>query len=62
MWLGLEGFGAFLAFISCFIATIICVVYGIVNWNKPKEDIEEEIKEEIKWEQHDPELSNGGKK
>ncbi|MGC8765627.1 MAG: symporter small accessory protein [Brevinematia bacterium] len=62
MWLGLEGFGAFLAFISCIIATLICMVYGIVNWNKPKEDITQEVKEEIEWEKHDPELSEGGKK
>ncbi len=62
MWLGFQGFGVFLAFISCIFAALLCIVYGILNWDKPKENIDEEIKEEIKWEKHDPELSNGGEK
>jgi hypothetical protein len=62
MWLGLQSFGAFLAYVSCFLATLLCVIYGIINWNKPKEDEALEIQEEIEWEKHDPELSNGGGK
>mgnify|MGYP005841448929 CR=1 FL=1 len=29
--------------------TILCVVYGIVNWNKEGDLTEEEIKEEKTW-------------
>ncbi len=36
-----------------------CVVYGIVNWNKPKEDLEAELREEKEWEARDPELTEG---
>lgn len=43
-------------------AVVLCVVYGALNWNKPNEDVEKEIREEAKWEQKDPELNEGGVK
>jgi len=62
MLLGFQGFGVFFAYTGCLLASLICVFYGILNWNKPKEDEKKEIEEELKWEKHDPELSNGGGK
>jgi hypothetical protein len=41
------------AYIGCILAMLLCVVYGIVNWNKGGEDEEEQIKEEVEW--HDKE-------
>ncbi len=55
MVLGLEGTGVVLAYLCCIVATGLCVVYGIMNWNLPKTDEKKEIQEEIAWEQHDPE-------
>ncbi len=55
--LGLSGIGVALAYVLTILSTVLCVVYGIVNWNKPDEKEEKtEIVEEAKWEQKDPEL------
>lgn len=54
--LGFEGTGVFLAYILSIGAGILCVVYGITNWNKPANDaVELEINEEMNWEKSDPE-------
>ncbi|MFP4164448.1 MAG: symporter small accessory protein [Chitinispirillaceae bacterium] len=57
MILGLEGGGVVLAYICCIGAALLCIVYGIMNWNLPREDEQKEIEEEAVWEQHDPELA-----
>jgi len=57
------GFGdvwVLLAYVLTIGSVILCVVYGIVNWNKPKEDENAEIAEEAVWEEKDPELNEGG--
>ncbi|MCC7558446.1 MAG: hypothetical protein KO217_07140 [Methanobacteriaceae archaeon] len=41
------------AYILCILSTILCVVYGILNWNKGEEKEEKQIQEEIEW--HDKE-------
>ena len=54
--LGFEGLGVFLAYVMSVSAALVCVVYGIKNWNIPgDEDVNSEIDEEIKWEKTDPE-------
>jgi len=59
--LGLSGFGVFLAYVLTIAAAVLCVVYGIMNWNKPSmEEEKKEIAEEQAWEKNDPDL--GGKK
>ncbi len=57
--LGFQDVGVTLAFVCTILSAIVCVVYGIVNWNKPREDEQSEIKEEIEWEKRDPELNEG---
>jgi uncharacterized membrane protein YidH (DUF202 family) len=37
------------AYILCILSTILCVVYGILNWNKGEEKEEKQIQEEIEW-------------
>ncbi len=59
--LGMEGVGVFLAYIMTLAAAALCVVYGVMNWNKPKEEeVSREISEEIEWEKHDPESEERG--
>ena len=62
--LGFQDLGATLAFLLTIAAALGCVVYGVVNWNKPSPDEElREVNEEIEWEKHDPDLKTGkGKK
>ena len=54
--LGFAEFWAFMAYLCSILATLLCVVYGIVNWNKPKADETKEVEEEIKWEVKDTEI------
>jgi len=37
------------AYIGSILAMLLCVVYGIINWNKGGEDEEGEIREEMTW-------------
>lgn len=60
MILGMEGPGVIAAYVCTIAATLICVVYGIVNWNKSGENEEREIEEELKWEKKDRELEKTG--
>lgn len=56
--LGIDGFGVWTAYLLCILSTLLCVVYGIVNWNKPKEgESTREIDEEMKWEKKDEEIT-----
>jgi hypothetical protein len=49
--LGFRDTGALLAFLLTIGSAALCVVYGIVNWNKPSpEEEKEEIAEESAWE------------
>jgi hypothetical protein len=54
--LGISGFGVALAYILCILSTILCIVYGIINWNKGGEDEPEQIEEEAKWEKKEEEV------
>ena len=44
------------AYIACILVTLLCVIYGILNWNKGDEDEEDQIKEELEWEQKELEM------
>lgn len=56
--LGLSGLGVFLAYTLSIAAALLCVVYGIKNWNVPADDVvSREIDEEIKWEKNDPDAN-----
>lgn len=57
--LGFSDFWVFLAYTGSILVTALCVVYGIVNWNRPFPDEEKrEIEEELEWEKKDPELGD----
>lgn len=44
------------AYLLCIISAAICVVYGIMNWNKGAEHEKEDIKEEQAWEEEEEEI------
>lgn len=57
------GFGdvwVFLGYLLTIGSMLLCVVYGIRNWNKNRENVQEEIREEAAWEKNDPEKGEGG--
>lgn len=57
------GFGdvwVFLGYALTVASMLLCVVWGILNWNKPKEDEEKELREEAEWESKDPDINEGG--
>jgi hypothetical protein len=54
--LGLGDSGVFWAYILTIASALLCVVYGIINWNKPKTDVAKQVEEEVKWEQKDNEV------
>lgn len=50
--LGLDGFAVPLGFILTILSTILCIIYGIINWNKGYVTQEEMQQEEV-WKQED---------
>jgi hypothetical protein len=44
------------AYIGCILVTLLCVVYGILNWNKGGEDEELQVKEEVEWHEKEKEM------
>ena len=60
--LGFQDLGAFLAFLLTIASALACVVYGVVNWNKPAPEEEtKEIREEQEWEARDPDRASKGR-
>lgn len=62
--LGLGDFSVFAAYVLCILSAILCVVYGVMNWNKGGDVSPEEAVEEVRWEAEenkiDGELSGSG--
>ena len=48
--LGIYDPGVLSAYLLCIFSTLLCVIYGAINWNKEGETEEEEIVEEMDWE------------
>ncbi|THB68485.1 MAG: hypothetical protein D6B26_00525 [Spirochaetaceae bacterium] len=54
--LGLSGAGVFLAYVLMILSALLCIVYGVRNWNRPSDaEVEAEMAEEANWEKEDPE-------
>jgi hypothetical protein len=56
--LGFEGVGVFLAYILSILATVLCVIYGIIYWNKSDENEGKQVAEEKKWEKKDSKVKD----
>jgi hypothetical protein len=54
--LGINDPGVWIAYIGCILVTLLCVVYGILNWNKGGEDEEVQVKEEMEWHKKEKEM------
>lgn len=44
------------AYLLCIASTLLCVVYGLINWNRGGEKEGEQIKEEIGWEEKEQQV------
>lgn len=55
--LGMGDFSIFAVYILCIAATLACVIYGIVNWNKGGESEEEDLENDKKWAKEDQKIS-----
>ncbi len=53
MVLGIPDPWAWSAYLLCILITLFCVIYGVLNWNSGGEDEEEQIMEEIRWEEEE---------
>ena len=48
--LGLQDASVWLAYLLCILSTILCVVYGVINWNRGEEEEQEVSSPEVsKW-------------
>ena len=44
--LGIESTGVLVAYLLCIASSILCVVYGLLNWNKGEEEVEPD---DVRW-------------
>lgn len=56
--LGLGDFSVLLAYIMLFSVTFLCIIYGVVNWNKGGEVSQQELEEEKQWIKEELEIDN----
>ena len=54
---GISDVWVSLAYLLCILSTLLCIVYGLIYWNKGGEDESEQISEELKWEKKEAEIS-----
>jgi hypothetical protein len=45
-------------YLLCILSTLLCVIYGLTNWNKGVEIEEKEISEEAAWEEKEEEMQD----
>jgi hypothetical protein len=56
MVLGIPDFWIWSAFLLCIASTLLCVVYGLINWNKGSNIEKNQIDEEVRWEEKEKEV------
>ncbi|MCK5129546.1 MAG: hypothetical protein KAQ68_06830 [Clostridiales bacterium] len=56
--LGIPDAGIWLAYLLCIASTILCVVYGIINWNKGEDTNEVSVQKDIEWENKEKEIDS----
>ncbi len=49
-YLGIEDGYVFAAYLLCILSTLLCVVYGIIYWNRGEEEVK---KEDAEWAAHE---------
>ncbi|HNZ71192.1 MAG TPA: hypothetical protein PKJ43_01145 [Prolixibacteraceae bacterium] len=53
---GIHDIWIILAYVLCILSAILCVVYGIVNWNKGADLEPNELAEESDWSKNESEI------
>lgn len=56
--MGIEDPVIYLGYIFAILSLILCVVFGIINWNKGKETDIKEIEKDKEWENKDDEIKS----
>ncbi len=56
MFLGIPDFGIWGVYVLCILSTLLCVGYGLYNWNKGVEEESQQIMEESQWEKAEEEV------
>jgi hypothetical protein len=56
MVLGIPDFWIWSAFLLCIASTLLCVIYGLINWNKGSNIEKTQIDEEVRWEEKEKEV------
>ena len=46
-------------FLLTILSSLLCIIYGIIVWNKPEEVSEEEIREEKEWAEEEKKIEEG---
>jgi hypothetical protein len=54
--LGLGDFWVSSAFLLCILSSLLCIIYGAMNWNKGDEPSKQEIEEEKKWDEEEKKI------
>lgn len=50
---GISDFGIWLAYTLCILSALLCIIYGIKNWNNDLNTENKEIEEELFWEKEE---------
>jgi hypothetical protein len=58
LMLGLGDFWIALVFILTALSSLLCVVYGVVNWNRDGEPSKQELEEEARWEKEERDIDD----
>jgi hypothetical protein len=48
--LGIPDFWISIVYVLCVLSAVLCVAYGLYNWNKGGDNEKQQIEEEKKWE------------
>ncbi len=56
MVFGIPDFWIWSAFLLCIASAVLCVVYGLINWNKGANVENNQIEEEMKRQEKDKEI------
>lgn len=54
---GLGDFSIVAVYLLCVLSTLLCIIYGILNWNKGGEPNAKEIKKEVDWDKKELEIN-----
>ena len=49
---GIEDFSVSLVYLLCILSALLCLVYGIVNWNKGEPDVQD-VSKTANWEEEE---------